>query len=249
MVTDGKDRNGAGKGDSSGEPGDNVIQFPVRIPQDGVQEELLPSGQRGERESESDPTPIQTKSARRRQRRETVLLAELRGWGSISERIGPAQAERALSNAVDRAIASLLTSEAEEPMIEGDPTQPALSGVFLDPDSCVRALRAAADLRHAVAEAQFPAPAENQFRIGIGLDSGDVTSITNEDDVTFEAVGPVRMFAAKLRDFAGAGQVFMSADVYLDARDLVHVRSLGQVRVNTHGDTREAFSLTGFQDQ
>jgi class 3 adenylate cyclase len=174
-------------------------------------------------------------------------MAELRGWTAISERIGVSQAEHALAETLDHALTALTERGGRDVTLEGDATQPAVSCTFGDPDSPMTALRAAVGLRLAVAEAQSPAPPEHQFRVGMGLDAGNVTTVTSDDGVSFESVGPIRMFAAKLRDFAGSGQIFMSAAVYLDARDLAHVQSLGQVRVNAYGDTREAFSLTDMQ--
>jgi len=141
-------------------------------------------------------------------------------------------------------LSALMERNALAVTLEGDSTQPAVSCTFDDPDSPVDALRAAVDLRRTIAEAQSPAPPEHQFRVGMGLDAGPVATVTNDEGISFESIGPIRMFAAKLRDFAGAGQIFMSAAVYLDVRDLAHVQSLGQVRVNAYGDTREAFSLT-----
>lgn len=180
--------------------------------------------------------------------RQTILSAELRGWTAISERIGPSQAEHSLSGTIDQALAALAEWNASDVTIEGDAMQPAITCTFEGSESPARAVRAAVDLRRAIAEAQSPSPAEHQFRVGMGLDSGDVLRAITEDDVAFESVGPIRMFAAKLRDFAGAGQIFMSVAVYLDVRDVAHVQSLGEVRLNAYGETREAFSLTDLSE-
>ena len=62
--------------------------------------------------------------------------------------------------------------------------------------------------------------------------------------VSFQAVGTVRMFATRLQEFAGPGQIFLSRATYAESLGAAKVRSIGPVRTNADGDTSEAFCLT-----
>jgi class 3 adenylate cyclase len=52
------------------------------------------------------------------------------------------------------------------------------------------------------------------------------------------------MCASRLRDFAGPGQVFFSDTVFDAAEGAAVAQPLGGVRINQHGETREAYSLS-----
>lgn len=174
----------------------------------------------------------------------TLLLAELRSWNDVAERLGIDQAREALSRTIDGALASLSQSGAADLTLEGAPTQPTLSATFEGDNGPPSALRAAVALRRAIAEAQSPQPPEQQFRVGTGIDAGPIVDAATPEDVRFEAVGTLRICASRLRDFAGPGQVFFSDTVFDASQDAAVAQPLGGVRINQHGETREAFSLS-----
>ena len=174
----------------------------------------------------------------------TLMLAELRSWNEVVERLGIDHARDALSRTIDGALGSLSREGASDLTLEGAPTQPTLSATFEGDLGPSAALRAAVALRRAIAEVQAPEPPERQFRVGTGIDAGPIVDAATPDDVRFEAVGTLRMCASRLRDFAGPGQVFFSDTVYEAARDAAVAQPLGGVRINQHGETREAFSLS-----
>lgn len=216
----------------SADPPDNVIPFPSRRADQSAEpaaEDAPPSG--------SSSTM-------------TIVLGELRGWPAVSEQIGREDAERGLSISVEALLGSLGESSAEDLTLEGDATQPAFSCGFEGNDGALRALRAAQGARRAVEAAQEALPAEKRFRVSIGVSTGEVRSATTagDDPVSFRSVGAIKMFAARLRDFAGAGQIFLSADTFEEAKDAAVVTPLGDVRVNAYGDTRIAYSLTELQE-
>ncbi len=174
----------------------------------------------------------------------TILMAELRGWIDIVEHIGESAAQRALSTAIDRILDVLGRRGAVDIIVEGGATQPTVSAAFEGPNGPLKGLDAAVAIRRAVSRAQSPAPPEHQFRVGTGVDSGEVVASRTPDGVPFDAVGTIRMCAAKLKDFAGPGQIFLSEAVYARTDHLATAQPLGAVRVNPHGDTQDAYSLT-----
>lgn len=200
------------------------------------------------RASEQQPLPGIDPGSRHRQREVTFLLAELRDWPAVSERLGHTAARVALSKTIDAALGSLSDRGAGGITLDGDPAQPTISCEFEGEEAAITALRAAIAIRRAIASAQSPSPPEQQFRIGIGIDKGEITQVRADESLTYEAIGAMRMVASRLRDFAGPGQIFITREVYEEAADIAQVQPLGDVRINVHGETKEAFSLTALSE-
>ncbi len=174
----------------------------------------------------------------------TIVMAELRGWNDIVEHIGEQRAQQSLSASIDRVLEVLGQRGATDITVEGGAIQPTVTAAFEGPTGPIRALDAAVAIRRAVSRAQSPAPPEHQFRVGTGVDAGEVVASWTPDGVPFDAVGTIRMCAAKLKDFAGPGQIFFSETVHARTDHLATAQPLGAVRVNPHGETQDAYSLT-----
>lgn len=215
-------------------------------------EEQLPSNVirfPSQRRGPAQPSLPGIESEDRNEREVTVLMAEIRDWHVVSEKLSHPQARIALSKTIDAALAALSDAGGQAITLDGDPTQPTFSCEFEGEDAPGRALQAAVSVRRAVAETQSPAPPEEQFRVGMGLDTGEITNVKADDSLTYQAVGAMRMVAARLRDFAGPGQIFLTRAVFEDAGGTALVQPLGDVRINVHGETKEAFSLTSLAEE
>ena len=183
---------------------------------------------------------------RRSERRVTVLYTEVRGWKEIAKRAGSGSAGELLASAVDAAVAAMREGHPEDVTVAGSATQPVVWATFDGDDHAAHALRAAVALRDAVGQARLPELSGHGFHACSGLNTGDVVEaeVAGGVPVSFHAIGTVRMFATRLQEFAGPGQIFLSASTYAEAVGSVKVRSIGPVRTNPDGDTSEAFCLT-----
>jgi class 3 adenylate cyclase len=123
--------------------------------------------------------------------------------------------------------------------------QPILSCTFDGSGHALRALRAANAVRDEVARAQFPTPAGHQFQVCTGINTGEIVDadIGGGARMTFQSVGTIQTLAARLQEFAGPGQIFLSSETYRETIEAVRVLSIGEVRVNAAGEKREAFLL------
>jgi class 3 adenylate cyclase len=174
-----------------------------------------------------------------------MLFSELRGWNEVVERAGPEATAALLADAVEKGTAMLRSFGAEEVTVGGGASQPVISAVFEGQAHAERAVRAAVGLRDTVEADRLPELADHGFRPCTGLNTGEVveTELTGGVPVTYQAVGTMRMFAGRLQEFAGPGQVFMAASTLEAAGDGVKARSIGTVRTNADGDSSEAFAL------
>lgn len=181
----------------------------------------------------------------RSERAVSMLFVELRGWRTITERVGATGAEDLLSRVVGRALETVAEHGAEDLTLLGEPMQPVLSCSFSGSGHALRALQAAAAVRDAAAKVQFPAMPGHQYQACAGVDSGSIVEAQLGGDPTlrFRAVGTIELFASRLQEFAGPGQVFLSTESAALAGPAARVRSIGEVRVNAAGERREAFLL------
>jgi class 3 adenylate cyclase len=175
----------------------------------------------------------------------TSLFVELRGWRTIVDLAGPTEAEDTLARVVRGALEALSELGARELTVGGEPMQPVLSCWFDGEGHGLRGLLAASAVRQAADAAQLSALPGHRFQACAGLSSGTVVDaeVGVGGDLRFRSVGTIRMFAARLQEFAGPGQVFLSRDTAEAAGPRARVRSIGEVRVNAAGERREAFLL------
>jgi class 3 adenylate cyclase len=151
-----------------------------------------------------------------------------------------------LTGAVDQAVAALRDGSPTEVTVEGGSVQPTLWATFEGEDHAGRAVRAAVAVRDVVANARLPEVSGHRFQACSGVNTGEIVEaeVTGGVPVSFHAIGTVRMFATRLQEFAGPGQIFLSVTTYSETSGTVKVRSIGPVRTNPDGDTSEAFCLT-----
>ena len=183
---------------------------------------------------------------KRSARRVTVLYSEIRGWKQVAERAGGKVAGQVLSSTLDAAVAALRETSPAEVTVESGSRQPTLWATYEGDNHALRALGAAVAIRDAVGSVRHPELAGHRFQVCSGVNTGDIveTEVTEGVPVSFHAIGTVRMFATRLQEFAGPGQIFLSVSTYSEADAAAKVRSIGPVRTNPDGDTAEAFCLT-----
>jgi class 3 adenylate cyclase len=216
--------------------GASVLPFPVH--RRSTLDETL-NGFPGRAGSEAMP-------GNRTKRQVTVLYTDIRGCKALAERVGVPAAGSLLELAVDRAVAAIRGGGPRDVTVGGGTAQPVVSATFEGESHAERALRAAIAVREAVAKAEVPEAPGPGLQACSGLNSGDIVEaeISGGVPVSFQAVGTVRMFATRLQEFAGPGQIFLSAATYAETLGVAKVRSIGPVRTNADGDTSEAFCVT-----
>lgn len=176
----------------------------------------------------------------REERPMTLVVADLRGHAEIAARLGAPAADDQLVAAVAAAVGVLRSFDGERVAVGGSAGQPVVWGEFTRDGHAATAVTAAVALRDAVRRAA------GDMQVCVGIDSGLVvdTKIGGATPVAYRAMGTLRMFAVRLQEFAGPGQVFVSAAVVAAlAPGTATFRAIGPVRTNAGGETSEAYSL------
>lgn len=211
---------------------DNVIQFPGTRPTPSASQLAATAA------AAPNPTPIAARD-------DTTLVAiQVRGWSDVVSDLGEDAAAVRLRAVVDAAMEVLGMHGGTALSLEGAPGQPDIFSTFAGTNGAQNAVTAAAGIRLAIAQAQALAAPEQQFRVGIGIDSARIGVDRTAEGIAYLSTGVIRASATRLRDFAGAGQIFLTDTTLSHAGNAITVQPLGPVRIEPDGESREAFSLT-----
>jgi class 3 adenylate cyclase len=137
----------------------------------------------------------------------TVLMADLRGFTSFSERHTPHEVVRMLNSLYGVVVPVILGAGGTVVQFVGDEVMALFGAPTRQPDHALRAARAGLDLQAAVAAAT--ADRANWPRFGVGVNTGPalVGNIGAEQMRTFTAIGDTTNLAARLQGLAGPGEV------------------------------------------
>jgi class 3 adenylate cyclase len=208
----------------------NIVEFPVH------RRGSLADTLRGFPEREDGPAWKGT----RREETVSLLVADLRGHRDIAARHGAPAADERVAAALIAAVEVVRAAGAASVSVGGGATQPVVAAEFAGTGHAAAALTAAVRLRREVERTADGVAA------CAGVNTGSVVDTTLEGatPVAYRAMGTLRMFAIRLQEFAGPGEIFASAStVAALAPGTARFRSIGPVRTNAGGETVEAFSL------
>jgi class 3 adenylate cyclase len=179
-------------------------------------------------------------NASRREQQVTLVVADIRGHDGLARRMGTPTAVAAVRRALSGGIGALRSNGGQRIAVGGGNSQPVVCAEFAHPRHALTALVAATDLRDAVHASG------DELEACIGVNSGSVVEATLSagPPIVYRAMATVRMFAVRLQEFAGPGQIFVSATTRAGIHPaLARFRSIGPVRTNAGGETTEAFAL------
>jgi class 3 adenylate cyclase len=116
---------------------------------------------------------------------------------------------------------------------------------FSDDNHALRGVVAAQAVRDVAARTLHPSIVEG-FQACVGVNTGSVIDThVNGAGIDFSASGTTRMFAVRLQEFAGPGQVFVSESTYRAVPARLDVVPIGAVRTSGDDEKQEAYFLRG----
>ncbi len=175
--------------------------------------------------------------ATRREQSLSLVVAELRGHAAVASQRGGPAAAAAVEAAVASSVDVLRSLGGDQVAVGGTATQPVVWAEFSGEAHAATAVTAAASVRDAL---------DGDVRPSIGINSGLVvdTVIEGSVPVAYRAMGTLRMFAVRLHEFAGPGEVYAAeATIRALSPGTATFRPIGPVRTNAGGETSEAFAL------
>jgi len=173
----------------------------------------------------------------------SVMFADLRGFTSLSERLGPPELVRLLNRYYGAASQVVLEQGGTIDKFMGDAMMALFNAPAQQPDHALRACKAALAMQRAIAPLVAEAP--DMPRFGIGVNSGEalVGNIGSEAIRNFTAIGDSVNLASRLQSRAEGGQVLINGSTYAQVRGQVNAQPLGKIQVKGKEEPVEVFVL------
>jgi class 3 adenylate cyclase/tetratricopeptide (TPR) repeat protein len=170
----------------------------------------------------------------------TVLFCDLVGSTAMGEQLDPETLRGLLARSFDRVQAIVESHGGVVEKFIGDAAMAVFGIPRVHEDDALRAVRAAAEIREALAETGDRSGPALAWRTGIATGevvAGDATG--GQRLVTGDAVN----VAARLQQTAQPGEILITADTHRLVRDAVEVEPLGEVTVKGRRASIEAVRL------
>jgi class 3 adenylate cyclase len=186
-------------------------------------------------------------------RRATVMFADIRGFGRLTERMAPQEVVSVLNDYLTAMIDVVFEHGGTLDKFIGDALMAVWGAPIEQPDDAANAVRAAVALRDRIAtlsrtraEAGLPVA-----EIAIGINTGEVVA-GNVGDIRrmeYTVIGDEVVVAARLQAVASAGpaQILIGESTYMAVADLVTSRPLGPVPVRHRDQPVEVYEVLGMR--
>ena len=172
----------------------------------------------------------------------TILFADLVGFTSWSEKMGPEELSALLTKFFTLSSDAVFSQDGTIDKFIGDAVMAFFGAPIDQPDHAARAITAALKMRQGVADwnAERAARGEPEIQVRIALNTGEaiVGEIGSERRVDYTVLGNAVNVAARMEEFvAGPGEICIGPATYEATRSLFRVAQMGH------------FSLKGLSTQ
>jgi predicted ATPase/class 3 adenylate cyclase len=152
----------------------------------------------------------------------TVLFADVTGSTGLGERLDPESLRRVMSRYFEEMQAVLERHEGTIEKFIGDAIMAVFGIPTLHEDDALRAVRAAVEMREALAALNEELESEWGVRIAVrtGVNTGQVLAADSAGGTTL-ITGDAVNVAKRLEEAAGAGEILIGRDTYLLVREVV----------------------------
>ncbi len=165
----------------------------------------------------------------------TVLFSDIRGYTTITENLEASEVVKLLNEYFETMVEAVFDHEGTLDKFIGD----ALMAVFGAPlpleNHALMAVKTALDMRHRLREFNLFRPEKAQFKIGIGISSGEVVSgnIGSQKRMDYTVIGDAVNLSSRLEAITKqyGCDIVLSEFTYQLCSDYILVRELDKVRV------------------
>jgi adenylate cyclase len=181
----------------------------------------------------------------------TILISDIRGFTSMSEKKEPAEIVQMLNEYFELMVDVLFRAQGTLDKYVGDEIM-ALFGAPVDmPDAPVHAVRCAVDMQKALREFNRTRIAEglDPIKIGIGINTGRVITgaIGSSRTLQYTAIGDAVNTASRLCSIAKAGEIILSDSTMRRVAEHVDSVQLPPVRLKGKEQEQQIFNVVGMK--
>jgi adenylate cyclase len=148
----------------------------------------------------------------------TVIMSDIRGYSGIAETADPSELAQQLNTHRAEMNHAILDEGGTVMQFVGDAVMAVFGAPFPSTDHAERALAAARSMhrRQAEVNARWAAEGLPPFGLGIGLSTGEAAAalLGSEERLEYTLVGDTVNLAARLQQWASAGEIILSEGTY-----------------------------------
>jgi class 3 adenylate cyclase len=159
----------------------------------------------------------------------TVMMADIRGFTAIAEKLAPPRVVRLLNNYLGAMSEIIMKHNGTVDEFIGDAILAIFGAPINRPDDTDRAIRCALEMQQAMTTVNAKNRAENlpEIAMGISLNTGTVVAgnIGSEQRTKYGVVGHTVNQTARIEDHCPAGAILISEATLADAKSLLSIGS------------------------
>ncbi|NET79314.1 adenylate/guanylate cyclase domain-containing protein [Okeania hirsuta] len=179
----------------------------------------------------------------------TILFSDIRGYTTLTENLEASEVVKLLNQYFETMVEAVFDHEGTLDKFMGD----ALMAVFGAPlpleNHALMAVKTALDMRHRLRKFNESRPDRPQFKIGIGISSGEVVSgnIGSKKRMDYTVIGDGVNLSSRLESITKhyGCDIILSEFTYELCRDYVRVRELDKVKVKGKQKSVSIYELIG----
>lgn len=183
----------------------------------------------------------------------TILFSDIRGYTTITENLEASEVVKLLNEYFETMVEAVFDHEGTLDKFIGD----ALMAVFGAPlpleNHALMAVKTALDMRHRLQEFNLSRPDQAQFKIGIGISSGEVVSgnIGSQKRMDYTVIGDGVNLSSRLEGITKqyGCDIILSEFTYQLCSDYILVRELDKVRVKGKQKAVSIYELISAKSQ
>jgi adenylate cyclase len=181
----------------------------------------------------------------------TILFCDIRGFTSISERMGAQSLVKLLNEFFTAMVTILMEEDAVVDKYIGDAIMAVFGAPISKPDDPLRAVRAAVRMRDALTSlnADLATRGIPEMRMGIGIHTGEVVAgnIGSNARMEYTVIGDAVNLASRLESATKDldASILVSEDTYALVRDQVSAVERGELPIRGRDRPVLAYEVTG----
>jgi class 3 adenylate cyclase len=196
----------------------------------------------------SDPSSVTLGGA---SRNITVLFADLSGFTSLSEQVGPQRIMHILNRFFTLAGQAVLEQEGTLDKFDGDSLMALFNAPLDQPDHALRAVRAAMTIQERLTVLKCSDTPDGRLHCKVGISSGDavVGNAGMPDLMNYTAMGDAVNVAKRLEQSARPDQVLLGPETYAMTRHETRAQPLGPVTLKGRRAPIQVYELLGYRSR
>jgi PAS domain S-box-containing protein len=175
----------------------------------------------------------------------TTFFADIRGFTTFSERLGPERLMDVLNDYLSLGADAVFLQEGTLDKFQGDMVMAFFNAPVDQEDHAMRAARAALTMRADVQAYQQQVPPSDRLNFGIGINTGEavVGNVGTAQIKNYTIIGDSVNLAKRLQENAAPNQILLGSSSYELVKDLVVARELEPIQVKGRAAVERVFEL------